>query len=183
LAIYAAASQAGCVLLTVALGSPAGFAAALVQIVALAAAMLALLAGAAAGRIQGLAMLDGLGQRAPLASAAITAGAISLMGAPLTIGFLGRWRLVEAGVGAGWWWAAALVIVASLSGVFYGGRLVERMYFRRATGAFAGEAGAWRVTLAPALIASIAVIAIGFAPGVLLRWAAAASDALTGFGP
>jgi multicomponent Na+:H+ antiporter subunit D len=183
LAIYAAASQVGCVLLTIALGSPAGFAAALVQIVALSAAMLALFAGGAAGRVQGLSMLDGYGQRAPLASAAITAGAISLMGAPLTIGFLGRWRLVEAGVGAGWWWAAALVIVASLSGVFYGGRLVERMYFRRATGTFAGETGMGRAAFTPALVASIAVIAIGFAPGLLLHWAAAASNALTGFGP
>ena len=33
---------------------------------------------------------------------------------------LARWRLVEAGVGAGWWWAAGLVIIASLAGVFYG---------------------------------------------------------------
>jgi len=180
LTAYAAASQAGCVLLSIALGSPAGFAAALVQLFALAAATLALYGGAAAGRIQSLSMLDGFGQRAPLASAAITAGALSLMGAPLTLGFLGRWTLVEAGVGAGWWWAAALVIVASFAAVFYGGRLVERMYFRRANEAFAGEAGVRRFALAPALIASLAAIALGLAPGALLRWAASAAAMLTG---
>lgn len=180
LAAYAGVSQAGCVLLSVALGSPAGFAAALIQLVALAAAALAFYGGAAAGRVQSLGMLDGYGQRAPLASAAITAGALSLMGAPLTIGFLGRWRLVEAGVGAGWWWASGLVIVASLAGVFYGGRLIERMYFRRANTAFAGEGGVWRVALAPALLAAIAAIALGFAPGFLLRAASAASAMLTG---
>lgn len=180
LTAYASVSQAGCVLLSVALGSPAGFAAALVQLVALAAAALAFYGGAAAGRVQSLAMLDGYGQRAPLASAAISAGALSLMGAPLTIGFLGRWRLVEAGVGAGWWWASGLVIVASLAGVFYGGRLIERMYFRRANTAYAGEGGVWRVMLAPVLIGAIAAIALGFAPGFLLRAANAASSMLTG---
>lgn len=181
LAAYAGVSQAGCVLLSVALGSPAGFAAALTQLAAFAAAGLALYGGAAAGRVTSLSMLDGYAQRAPLASAAITAGALSLMGAPLTIGFLGRWRLVEAGVGAGWWWAAGLVIIASLAGVFYGGRLIERMYFRRANAAYAGEGGVWRVALGPALIGAIIAIGAGVAPGSLLRAAAAASAMLTGF--
>jgi multicomponent Na+:H+ antiporter subunit D len=180
LAAYAAASQAGCVLLSLALGSPAGFAAALVQLFAFAAATLALFGGAAAGRIQSLSMLDGFWQRAPLASAAITAGALSLIGAPLTLGFLGRWALVEAGVGAGWWWAAALVIVASFAAVFYGGRLIERIYFRRATEVFADRAGAWRFALAPALLAAVIGIAAGLAPGALLRSAAAAAAMLMG---
>ncbi|MGE0530136.1 MAG: proton-conducting transporter membrane subunit [Hyphomonadaceae bacterium] len=182
LAGYAGVAQAGCVLMSVGLGSPAGFAAALIQLVAFAAVALAFYGGAAAGRVQSLAMLDGYGQRAPLASAAIAAGALSLMGAPLTIGFLGRWRLVEAGVGAGWWWAAGLVIVASLAGVFYGGRLIERMYFRRANTAYAGEGGVWRVMLAPALLVAIAAIAIGFAPVLLLRAADIASGVMTGIG-
>lgn len=180
LASYAGVSQAGCVLLSLALGSPAGFAAALTQLAALAAAGLALYGGAAAGRVTSLTMLDGYAQRAPLASAAITAGALSLMGAPLTIGFLGRWRLVEAGVGAGWWWASGLVIIASLAGVFYGGRLIERMYFRRANAAYEGAGGVWRVALGPALIVAIIAIGVGVAPGSLLRAAAAASAMLTG---
>src|SRR5690606_3421191 len=126
LAAYAFAAQAGCILLSAGLGSRAGFAAAFVQLFALAAAALALLGGAASGRVREIARLEGFGRRAPLASAAITASALSLIGAPLTIGFLGRWRLVEAGVGAGWWWAAGAVVIASLAGVFYGGRLIER---------------------------------------------------------
>ncbi|MBC7768116.1 MAG: hypothetical protein H7124_04965, partial [Phycisphaerales bacterium] len=51
LAAYAGAAQAGCILLCVALGSPAGFAAALVQLTAFAAAALALFGGAAAGGV------------------------------------------------------------------------------------------------------------------------------------
>jgi NADH:ubiquinone oxidoreductase subunit 2 (subunit N) len=124
--------------------------------------------------------LDGMGRRAPLASAAMTAGAISLMGAPLTLGFLGRWRLVEAGVGAGWWWAAGAVILASLAGVFYGGRLIERLYFRRAGATYEGGRDLWALTLAPALIASIAVTMLGLAPAALLDAANAAAALMLG---
>lgn len=181
LVAYAGAAQAGIVLLGVALGSPAGFAAALIQLGALAAAAMAVLAGlAAAGGGAALGALDGLGRRAPLSSLAITAGALSLMGAPLTIGFLGRWRVIEAALGAGWWWAAGAVIGASLAGVFYGGRLIERLYFRRAASALEGRRDPWRLALAPALAAGILGIAIGVAPGVLLLAADAAASQLAG---
>jgi formate hydrogenlyase subunit 3/multisubunit Na+/H+ antiporter MnhD subunit len=177
---YACAAQAGAVLLSAALGSPAGFEAALLQLCGLSAAALALYAGAAAARAHAPVSLDGLAGRAPWASAAITAGALSLMGAPLTLGFLGRWRLVEAGVGAGWWWAAGAVIVASLAGVFYGGRLIERMYFRRAAAAAPRERDIWRVTLFPALAAAVAAIAAGVWPSLLMQAASAATATLTG---
>jgi len=168
MAAYAGVAQAGGILLCLALGSPAGFAAALVQMTAFAATALALFGAAASARVQTLDGLDGLGRRSPLAGAAIMAGAISLMGAPLTLGFLGRWRLVEAGVGAGWWWAAGAVIFASLAGVFYGGRLIERLYFRRAGDLFLGGNSVWRMTMAPLLAVAIAALAYGVSPTALL---------------
>jgi formate hydrogenlyase subunit 3/multisubunit Na+/H+ antiporter MnhD subunit len=177
LAAYAGAAQAGCILVSLALGSPAGIAAALVQIFAFAAAALALLGGA--GALTGspsLAALDGFARRAPLASAAIMFGALSLMGAPLTAGFLGRWRLIEAGVGGGWWWTAATVIFASLAAVFYGGRLIERLYFRRASATIEKSNDFWRFALAPALLAAIACVALGLEPSLLLRAANVAAQ-------
>jgi NADH:ubiquinone oxidoreductase subunit 2 (subunit N) len=183
LGAYAVAAQAGVLLLTLGLGSPAALAAALVQLTAFAAASVALFGGGAIGGVQALAQLDGLGRRAPLAGAALMAGALSLMGAPLTLGFLGRWRLIEAGVGAGWWWASGAVILASLAGVFYGGRLIERLYFRRAAVAFAGEGDGWRILFAPALVAAIAAIGWGLAPAWLLRACDEAALLLMGGGP
>jgi NADH:ubiquinone oxidoreductase subunit 2 (subunit N) len=182
LAAYAGSAQAGVALLCAALGSPAGFAAAVVQTLAMLVTTLALLGGVAfgAGGAAKLEALDGLGRRSPLASAAITASAISLMGAPLTIGFLGRWRLVEAGVGAGWWWAAGAVIVTSLAGVFYGGRLVERMYFRRVSGAVQTASEIWRFAGAPLLIASVCATVLGLAPDWLLRAADGAAALMAG---
>jgi len=178
LAAYALAALSGGVLLSAALGSPAGYAAALVQLFALAAAALGLLCGAAAAGVRTIAQLDGLSRRAPLASAGITASALSLISAPLTIGFLGRWRLVEAAIGAGWWWAAGAMVVASLAGVFYGGRLIERIYFRRAEETLPQVADSG-VAYAPALFAAIAATALGLAPGVLLTAAAGAAALLS----
>jgi NADH:ubiquinone oxidoreductase subunit 2 (subunit N) len=180
LAAYAFASQAGCVLLSVSLGSPAGFAAALVQLFALTAAMLALLGTAAVTRDGSLQALDGIGRRHPIAGVAVTAGALSLMGAPLTIGFLGRWRLIEAAVGAGWWWVAGIALLSSLAAVFYGGRLIERVYFRRAVAVGSADTDPWRVLIAPALVAAIGAIALGVEPSALLRLSARAAAHMFG---
>lgn len=183
LAAYAAAAQAGCILVSLALGSQAAYSAALVQLLALAAGALALLAGAAAaGGARMISALDGLGRRAPLAGAAFTAGALSLMGAPLTIGFLGRWRMIEAAVGVGWWWAACAAIAASLAGVFYAGRLIERVYFRRANTSVEG-APRWGLAFAPALIVSILITIWGVEPSFLLDASGAAASLMLGRAP
>jgi len=98
------------------------------------------------------------------------------------LGFLGRWRLVEAGVGAGSWWAAGAVIFASLAGVFYGGRIVERLYFRRAAETFTGAPASAAIAFAPMLVGAILIIAMGLAPGALLRAADAAAALMMGAG-
>ncbi len=179
---YASAAQVGCILVAIALESPAGLAAALVQLVALSAGAFALLGGVAASKDAALAALDGLGRRAPLSGIAITVGALSFMGAPLTLGFLGRWRLIEAGVGAGWWWATGAAVITSLAAVFYGGRLIERLYFRRATEASSVDTEGWRLARAPVLVVAIVAIACGLAPGWLLDLAARAAALALGLG-
>jgi NADH:ubiquinone oxidoreductase subunit 2 (subunit N) len=182
LVAYAGAAQAGCILVAVALESPAGLAAALVQLIALGASAFALLGGAAATRDTLVTALDGLGRRAPFAGAAITAGALCWMGAPLTIGFLGRWRLIEAGVGAGWWWATGAAIVASLAAVFYGGRVIERVYFRRASELTVLDRDAWRWLRMPVLAVTVVIVTCGVSPGWLLDLAARAAALALGLG-
>lgn len=182
LAAYAFAAQAGCVLISAALGSQAGIAAALVQALAIISSAIALFVGSAVmGGAQSLHALDGVGRRAPLAGAAITAGALGLMGAPLTITFLGRWRMIEAAVGVGWWWAACIAIAALLAGVFYGGRLVERVYFRRSSAVADAQAGDW--CAAPALITAICITLLGVEPSLLLRAVGAAGAMIMGGAP
>ncbi len=83
------------------------------------------------GRSLRLADLRGLGRQSPFAAAAVTLGGLSLIGVPLTAGFVGKWLLLVALLEAGLWWATALVVLSSLLAVVYVWRLVEVMYFRR----------------------------------------------------
>ncbi|MGE0046046.1 MAG: proton-conducting transporter membrane subunit, partial [Hyphomonadaceae bacterium] len=144
LVAYAGAAQTGMVLIALSFASPAGHAAALMHVAAQSLIALGLLGGAAVieGRAP-LAALDGFARRAPLAGAAMSIGALSLIGAPLTIGFLSRWRLIEASLSVAGWWAAGVIIAASLAAVFYGGRLIERLYARRGVEL---ERDPWRVS-------------------------------------
>lgn len=186
LVAYCAVTQMGGVLVAAALGSVAGFAAAFLQLAALAATTPAMLCAAAVApgeQPRSMEAIDGLGKRAPLAGLALTLSALSAMGAPLTLGFLGRWRLMEAGLGAEWWWTAPAAVAASLAGVFYGGRLIERMYFRRAAIAAPGRPDLWRLALAPGLVSSIAIVALAVAPHPLIASAQAAAEAMIGGAP
>jgi NADH:ubiquinone oxidoreductase subunit 2 (subunit N) len=175
---YALAAQAGCVLVAASLGSPAGYAAALLVLFALAAT--ALIYGAAMTTLKSakLNALDGFGRRRPFSGAALAAAALSFMGAPLTTTFLGRWQIMEASVGADWWWAASAGVFASLAGVVFGGRLVERMYFRKQQEVVAAADG-WSLSIVPALVLGLIGIAWGAAPGVLIESARQAANEMT----
>ncbi|MGH6913984.1 MAG: proton-conducting transporter membrane subunit, partial [Geminicoccales bacterium] len=78
-------------------------------------------------RIEAMA---GLGRRMPLTMAAFVAGGLSLIGIPLTSGFISKWYLVAGALDRGWWPVALLVVVGSLIAVIYVWRVVEAAYFR-----------------------------------------------------
>jgi multicomponent Na+:H+ antiporter subunit D len=82
--------------------------------------------------------LAGLGRRMPWTAAAFVVGGLSLIGIPLTAGFVSKWYLITAALEQGWWWLAALVVLSSMLAVVYVWRVVERMYFQPA-GAAAPE--------------------------------------------
>ncbi len=74
--------------------------------------------------------LDGLGKRMPLTMAAFVVGGLSLIGLPLTVGFVSKWYLVQAALEQDWWPVALLVMLSSLLAVAYVWRIVEAAYFR-----------------------------------------------------
>jgi multicomponent Na+:H+ antiporter subunit D len=71
----------------------------------------------------------GLGQKMPWTMAAIVVGGLSLIGVPLTVGFISKWYLVLAALETGLWPVAALVLVGSLLALLYVWRLIELAYF------------------------------------------------------
>ncbi len=85
--------------------------------------------------------LAGMGRRMPWTMAAFTAGGLSLIGIPLTAGFISKWYLILAALAADEPLIAALIVISSLLAVIYVWRVVEAAYFREpGPGAPSGEA-------------------------------------------
>jgi multicomponent Na+:H+ antiporter subunit D len=79
-----------------------------------------------------LAAWQGLGRQMPLTMFAFVIGGISLMGVPLTAGFVSKWYLMLAAFDKGWWPLAVLIVLSSLLAVVYIWRVVEAIYLRPA---------------------------------------------------
>ncbi len=66
----------------------------------------------------------------PLTMFAFVLGGLSLIGVPLTVGFVSKWTLVQAALEAETWLLAGVVLAGSLLAVIYIWRVVEIAYFR-----------------------------------------------------
>jgi multicomponent Na+:H+ antiporter subunit D len=75
----------------------------------------------------------GLAQRAPLSAAAVAVLALSLVGVPPSVGFVGKWYIAVGAVESGTWPVAAVILGSTLLTLAYVARVVERMYFADAT--------------------------------------------------
>ena len=76
--------------------------------------------------------MAGLGRRMPVTMASFVVSGLSLIGVPLTVGFVSKWYLIQAALEKGWWPIAVLVLFSSLLAVIYIWRVVEVAYFRPA---------------------------------------------------
>jgi multicomponent Na+:H+ antiporter subunit D len=77
--------------------------------------------------------MAGLGRRMPWTMGAFVLAGLSLIGVPLTVGFVSKWYLILAALERGWWPVALLVVVTSLMAVAYIWRVVESAYFHTAS--------------------------------------------------
>ena len=73
--------------------------------------------------------MRGLGRRMPWTMGAFVASGLSLIGVPLTVGFVSKWYLILGAIERGWWPVAGLVLLTSLMAVLYIWRVVEAAYF------------------------------------------------------
>jgi len=78
--------------------------------------------------------MRGLGRSMPWTMAAFVIGGLSLIGVPLTVGFISKWYLVLGAVEQGRWIVAGVVLLGSLLAVIYIWRVVEVAYFEEASG-------------------------------------------------
>jgi len=78
-----------------------------------------------------LEAMAGLGRRMPLTMAAFVVAGLSMIGVPLTVGFVSKWFLVVGALEAGLWPVAVLILLSSLLALIYIWRVVEVAYFQQ----------------------------------------------------
>jgi multicomponent Na+:H+ antiporter subunit D len=147
---YSSVAQIGYMILGISFGSVTGLTGATLHMFnhALMKGALFMALGSMVYRLESSRLEDlaGIGRRMPLTTAAFVLGGFSIIGVPLTVGFISKWYLVLAAIERGWWPVAFLVLVTSLIAVIYIWRVVEVAYFRPA------PPGRERVEEAPLLL-------------------------------
>lgn len=126
---------------------------------------------------------DGLGKTMPWTMAAIVVGGLSLVGVPLTTGFISKWYLVLAALEQGWWPVALVVLAGSILAFVYVWRLIEAAYFH-APGEHTGTVKeAPLMLLAPAWLLTGANIYFGINTDLSVGVASQAASILLGAQP
>ena len=74
--------------------------------------------------------LAGIGRRMPWTMAAFVVAGLSLIGVPMTVGFVSKWYLVSGALEAGLWPVAMLILLSSLLALVYIWRVIEVAYFQ-----------------------------------------------------
>ena len=84
----------------------------------------------------------GLGERQPVVAAVLSLFLLSLLGLPVTAGFLGKFYIFKAAVDSNLIWLAVLMAINSIIGAFYYIRLIVIMYMREPSAEIAATAPA-----------------------------------------
>ncbi|MEE8467496.1 MAG: NADH-quinone oxidoreductase subunit N [Planctomycetota bacterium] len=122
--------------------------------------------------------LNGMGYKAPAISIAMVVFLISLAGVPPTVGFFGKWRLIQAVwemPGGGYGWLLLCLVLNSVVSLYYYMRVAKHLFF--------GEPSEQSVTPQPAFVGLIVLLAVlnvvlMLYSGPLLRWTQNSMDLL-----
>src|SRR5215212_1972456 len=126
---------------------------------------------------------DGLHRRAPFWAFAMVVFLLSLGGIPPTAGFIGKYFLFYAAVGAGFGWLAIIAVLMSAVSMFFYFRLVMAMYLKEGRESVVTGGGALKLVAAIALVVTLL---FGVLPSPLIDqakisggWVATRAAALT----
>jgi NADH-quinone oxidoreductase subunit N len=114
----------------------------------------------------------GLGERQPFVAAVFSLFLLSLLGLPITAGFLGKFYIFKAAVDSHLIWLAVLMAVNSIIGAYYYVRLIVVMYMREPSSEIAATAPA-RFPLSVNIvlfIAAFGTIFLGLLPSKTLNY-------------
>jgi NADH-quinone oxidoreductase subunit N len=118
--------------------------------------------------------LTGLARRQPAVAACLSLFLLSLLGLPITAGFLGKFYVFNAALESNLIWLAILLALNSIIGAYYYLRVIVTMYMREPETEIAVVAVPW--TLAVVLwIGAFATVFAGLFPGRIIDFAAKAA--------
>ena len=187
---YSSVAQIGYMIVGFSMTTSAGLSAMLLHVFnhALMKGALFLALGAVMLRVGSTQLKDfqGLGRQMPLTMAAIVVGGLSLIGVPLTVGFVSKWYLVVAALEKGWWPVAGLVLLGSLLAVVYVWRIVETAYFKAPLASIAGKERVKEAPMAfllPVWMLVSANVYFGLDTRLSVEVATAAAQSLFGVAP
>lgn len=184
---YSSVAQIGYMILGISFASQTGLTAAILHLFNHAmmkgGLFLALAALFYSARGTTMSHFRGLGKTMPWTMMAVVLGGLSLIGVPLTVGFVSKWYLVLAALEEGMWPVAFLVLLGSLLAVIYIWKLVEAAYFQQPTDEAAATVKEAPLSLLiPAWILVVANIYFGIDTTLTVGAAEAAASSLLGFG-
>jgi multicomponent Na+:H+ antiporter subunit D len=130
---YSSVAQIGYIVLGISLATAAGLQASMLHLFnhALIKGSLFMTMGCFVYRLGSvqLADLGGAARIMPWTFGAFALAGLSLIGVPLTVGFVSKWYLVLSLLERGWWPLAAVVLIGSLLAIVYIWRVVETAWF------------------------------------------------------
>ncbi|MBI4539035.1 MAG: monovalent cation/H+ antiporter subunit D family protein [Gemmatimonadetes bacterium] len=182
---YSSLAQIGYMALGISLASATGLTAGILHLFnhAIMKAALFLSVACVVYRLRSVSIREmaGLGRQMPWTMAAFVLGGLSLIGVPLTVGFVSKWYLILAALERGFWPVAVLVVIGSLLALVYIWRVVETAYFRPApAGRTVKEAPL--ALLVPTWVLILANIYFGVNATLTAGVARAAAERLLGIG-
>jgi multicomponent Na+:H+ antiporter subunit D len=184
---YSSLSQIGYIVLGLSLANVSGLAGGIVHIFnhAMMKGLLFMAMGCIVLRIGSTQIQDfaGLGRRMPITMAGVVVGVLSLIGAPLTVGFVSKWYLIQGALERDLWPVALVVLASGLLALIYSWRIIESAYFRRSPDGAPEIREAPLSMLIPLGILSAACIGFGIDATASMDVAFAAARTLIGSGP
>ncbi|MBP3191277.1 NADH-quinone oxidoreductase subunit N [Natronogracilivirga saccharolytica] len=122
---------------------------------------------------------EGLGQRAPFLSVAMTIFMVALAGFPPTAGFIAKVYIFGATISAGWIWLVAVAGLATIISLFYYIRVVRNMFLVDPSDETSGPLTFDRSSVAILILLLIPVLFLGVYFTPIVTWA---KNAVTMFG-
>ena len=179
---YSSVAQVGYMMLGLGIGTQAGVSAGVLHLINHAmikgALFMALGAFAISYGVRRIENFKGLGQALPVTSAAFTAGALSLIGVPFTVGFISKCYLIQAALQKGWTFAVVAILIASVLAVFYCYRVLVNLWVApRPDGASHAVQRVPMMIMAPLVVLALMNLVFGVYAEPIVNMAEAAAAA------